>query len=951
MTTTYPRYLSVLVGLCFYTSLTGQSSNATIPISHDISWTDSVLSTMSLDAKLGQLFIIKTNASDAKRLDSLTKAVQPGGLLIEGTSLYKYVTTKNLAQKNSQLPLLNLSDQCVSINNQLTDLENLPSPAGMSSIDDELLKASLFRTLLQDQSTLDINCSLAPNITIYNKADKTYSNLSNEQEFSTVFNRTNDQIAQLKKQQILSILRGFSLPNPDKPTSNKKEYTFAYKAFMEAGLSGVFIEADNFLANKEQIKSPNFFKNHLQEKYNFEGLIIGAIDQQVSLLDLIYAGADTYIVNEQEILPSIQQLKSLVTKGQIAIKHIDQQVKRLLLTKAKLGLPTKEYKKLAYNKIERSIRKISTENLTELFEQSAIFGNDPNGIIPLDASYGKMRRVIHVGPEKMQVFQRTVFDYANCSYKLHQPNEVNEIDSLDFDSQSSLFIIALDQINLSADKHAAFLQSIDTLNKYNEVTIVNFGNPMNLQLIDPTIPSVQLFDRNKITEKIAAQVLFGSNEIHGTLPLAISKELPRGHKGKTSISRLLRANPREVGIDPNALNKIDEIAQYAIDNKAMPGCQVLVAKEGKIIYSKSFGHHTYTRQQTVERSDLYDIASITKVAATTLAIMKLNEEGRISTTATLGKQMTLPKYSTIRNIPLTKLLIHQSGLQRNMPIGRYLYTKESTADCSSYYCSKKSLTHSQVVSKDFYITPETTREIWKKVNKLVQPNKYKYRSFYYGDVNFYILQKLIEEETGLGLNEYVKKTFYDPLGLRYCLFNPLTRIPETMIAPTQENDRWRQTELRGFVHDETAALHGGIAGNAGLFSNAEDLAILFQMLLNGGAYGGKQYLTPETINLFTSAGHGNHRGLGFDKPGKNFTIAPVASPSSYGHAGFSGTCVWVDPDEELVYIFLANRIYPDPKNNKLMRLGIRKKIHEAVYDAIQTRTQDEVLMVNLSGAE
>lgn len=951
MTLTYPRYLCILASLCFYTSLTGQSTSTVLSTPNDISWADSVLTNMSLEAKLGQLFILKTNAKNSNRLDSLIKSIQPGGVLIKDASLYKYVRANNTIQKNSKLPILNLSDQSVSIKNQLSDFDNMPSPAGMSSIDDELLKSSLFRTLLQDQSTLNINCSLAPNITIHQNTQNTYSNLANEQEFSTVFNRTNDQIAQLEKQEVLSILRGFSLPNPNKPATKRKEYSFAYKTFINTGLSGVFIEASNFETDNKSVKSPNFFKDHLQDKYNYNGLIIGAIGPEISLLDLIYAGAGTFIVNGKGIEAAVQQMKKLVLNGQIDIKRINQQVKQVLLAKTKLNLHQKETKILDYNKVQRSIRKISDENLTALFERSAIFGNDPKKVIPLDASYGKMRRVIHVGQEKLHTFQRTVFDYANCSYKLHQPNEANEIDSLDFNSKSSLFIIALDQINLSADKHTAFLQSIDTLYKYNEIVIVNFGNPFNLKLFDPSIPSIQLFDRNKITEKIAAQVLFGSTKINGSLPLALSKELPRGYKGKTSISRLLRANPKQVGIDPSALNRIDEIVQYGIDSRAMPGCQVLVAKEGKIIYSKSFGHHTYAKKQTVERSDLYDVASITKVAATTLAIMKLNEQGRISTTTSLGKQMTLPKYSTIRNIPLTNFLIHQSGLQRNMPISRYLYTKENNSECSGYFCDKKSPIYSQAIAKDMYMNPDTEQQIWKKVNQLDRPNKYKYRSFYYGDVNFYILQKLVEEETGIGLDDYVKKNFYDPLGLRYCLFNPLNRIPETMIPPTQENDRWRKSELRGYVHDETAALHGGVAGNAGLFSNAEDLAILFQMLLNGGTYGGKQYLTSETIDLFTSAGHGNHRGLGFDKPGKSFSIAPNASPSSYGHAGFSGTCVWVDPDEELVYIFLANRIYPDPKNNKLMRLGIRRKVHQAIYDAIQTRTQEEVLMVNLSGAE
>ena len=203
--------------------------------------------------------------------------------------------------------------------------------------------------------------------------------------------------------------------------------------------------------------------------------------------------------------------------------------------------------------------------------------------------------------------------------------------------------------------------------------------------------------------------------------------MPRGHKGKTAISRLLRANPKQVGIDPNALNRIDEIVQYGIDSRAMPGCQVLVAKEGKIIYSKSFGYHTYAKQQTVERSDLYDVASITKVAATTMAIMKLNEQGRISTTTTLGKQMTLPKYSTIRNIPLTNFLIHQSGLQRNMPISRYLYTKNDNSDCSGYFCDKKGPIYSQAIAKDMFMNPDTEQQIWKKVNQLDRPNKYKYR--------------------------------------------------------------------------------------------------------------------------------------------------------------------------------------------------------------------------------
>ena len=404
-------------------------------------------------------------------------------------------------------------------------------------------------------------------------------------------------------------------------------------------------------------------------------------------------------------------------------------------------------------------------------------------------------------------------------------------------------------------------------------------------------------------------------------------------------------------MDTGTLYKIDEIVERAIQSRAMPGCQVLVAKKGSIVYSKGFGYHTYDKRQKVERSDIYDIASVTKVAATSIAMMRLVENKIVLLDKPLSTQMSLYSNSSLSPITVNNLLIHKSGLQKNMPIAKFLNNRKGTAGCASYFCNEKSLTHSSKIANNFYFNPSYQNDIWRAVNKLERPSKYKYRKFLYGDVNFYVLQKLIEDKTRMTLDQYMDEIFYKPLGLRYCLFNPLQRLPETMITPTQNDQKWRNTQLRGYVHDETAALNSGVAGNAGLFANSEDLAVLFQMLLNGGTYGGKQYLQAETINFFTNSGHGNHRGLGFDKRELAYTIARSASMASYGHNGFTGTCVWVDPEEELIYIFLSNRVYPDPSNGTMMKLKVRRKIHQVIYDAIQTPGKEETLFVNLEGSE
>ncbi len=574
-----------------------------------------------------------------------------------------------------------------------------------------------------------------------------------------------------------------------------------------------------------------------------------------------------------------------------------------------------------------------------LFEQSIILANNPDSLIPFTNTYTKQYQVVNVGPKKLRTFQNHFFNYAHAGNQLYRPKADGTINGLAFNAiRNGALIITLDHINLSLPLHEEFITSINTLNESSKIVVVNYGNPLNLSYLDSTITAIQIFERNKITEALAPQLLFGAITAEGKLPIEVAKWLPKGSQNKTPITRLKYTIPEEMGISSEKLREIDDIFETAIRRKATPGGQVLIAKQGKIIYSKTFGHHTYDQNQSVEKTDLYDVASITKTAATTLVAMQLYEEKKIQLGQPIRDQMTLPKNATIKNILLKDLLIHKSGLQRNMPIATYLNNRGYSKGCTPYFCDIPTDRHALQVADNFYFNPTYIDSIY--LNVSILPRDYRHRRYLYSDVNFYLIQQLLEEQIDMDLDDYLKAHFYQPLGLRFLSFKPLERFSADVIVPTQVDRFWRKGLVRGYVHDEAAAILGGVGGNAGLFTNAEDLAVLFQMILNGGKYGGQQFLQEATIDHFTASIHGNHRGLGFDKARYNYTASKSASSRTYGHSGFSGTCVWVDPNEELIYIFLSNRIHPSPKNDMLKKLRVRQKIHQVIYDALKTSRSD-----------
>ncbi len=393
---------------------------------------------------------------------------------------------------------------------------------------------------------------------------------------------------------------------------------------------------------------------------------------------------------------------------------------------------------------------------------------------------------------------------------------------------------------------------------------------------------------------------------------------------------LEKSSPEAVGIDGNKLTKrIDDIANEAIREKATPGAVVLVVKDNQIIFEKAYGYHTYTNNIPTKVDDVFDLASISKIAATTLAVMKLNDEGKINLNETIGHYLKDARHTNKEAIPLRDVMLHQGGFIPFISFYTKLTSKDHQADSSDAYNVK--------VADGYFLKTNYFNDVmWPEMLASAVKPKGDYQ---YSDISMYVMQKVVEARTKTSLDQYVKTQFYDKLGMNNTGFNPRKRFPPNRIIPTERDDAsFRDTLLVGFVHDEGAAMANGVAGHAGLFSTAGDLAIYGQMLLNRGSYNGTQYIKPETVDLFTSKqGNNSRRGLGFDRVDEDRTKeypSRLASLSTYGHTGFTGTSIWIDPESQLVYIFLSNRVHPK-RTNKLSQLDIRSRILDAIYTSIE----------------
>ena len=561
-------------------------------------------------------------------------------------------------------------------------------------------------------------------------------------------------------------------------------------------------------------------------------------------------------------------------------------------------------------------------------QTSTVLFNNQKDIIPIKKLAEKKIASIHFSHVFTAGFDSLLNNYAKVeSVKGTDYLGAKSIEDLSRDVK--LYNTIIVQLNEADIINPKIIDFIKTNQKLKDIIVAYFGRGTQLLYLNDFSGPIICAERvSPVSSNFVAQAIFGGVAFTQKLSTTYTQQLKPGSGFTTKQIRLQYTVPEEVGIRSENLADIDKIAREAITQHGTPGCVVLVAKDGKVIFNKAYGFQTYDPVVQNKVTDIFDLASMTKISATTIEAMKLVDEDKLDINATVADYLPEAKNTPVRDVKIWEILTHQAGFIADIPTFEVVKPQDHSVDSSAAYPTK--------VNQNYYLVKDYFKNVmWPKM--LRGPLKTR-GQYVYSDVGMCVLQQIIENITATGEADYTQKNFYTPLGMQTTGFLPLYRFSADRIPPTETDRKYRKATLKGYVHDPTAALMGGVAGHAGLFGSAIDMATLYQMLLNGGKYGGEEYIKSGTIKQFTAKySNVSRRGLGFDRwdPAKDKKYpSEFASDQTYGHTGFTGTCVWVDPKYNLVYVLLSNRVYPDV-SSKFNSLSIRPRIQDVVYQAIE----------------
>jgi beta-N-acetylhexosaminidase len=676
----------------------------------------------------------------------------------------------------------------------------------------------------------------------------------------------------------------------------------------------------------------------LREKLRFEGIVVSPRGADAGSL---VAGADL-IVAPKDPIAVVKEIVALVDGGSQTITWLDEKVRKVLKAKAAQGLSDQSTEpKFAFDPSRRLLqldRAMAKSTLVVL--------RDTKGRLPFGANITQAKvATLALGAASKSELQVAMDAYAAVDHYLMG----TKIDSLALERQMTQlkryeYVVVSLHGNLVKDQpngrfSPELIRFLKKLDRSNKLVVVNFAGQASLQDLDGLSCLAFVSEDRDRNANLAGQALFGAFPVTTLLPDNISAAFPAG--SGVVLNKKLRleyTEPEDLGIDPRAMLRIDSFVDNAVKMGVFPGCQVFAAKDGKVFLHKGYGYHDYERSQRVRTADLYDIASVSKIAATTLMAMAAFDVDTLKLNQPL--KYFIPEldsaFVTIKDITPQQLLTHSSGLPAGIILNKYykmIFAVDSIRN--RIYSAKPDSLHSLRIAEDLYLAQAYQDTVWDKVRRMrLNPPEYEY-----SDLSMYLMKALLERILGSRLDRYVDSAFYHPMGLRRIGYHPLDRFEKEEIVPTEQDRHWRKQILRGDVHDPTVAFLGGIGGPAGIFSNSADLATLMQMIVNGGQYGGKQYFDPETVKLFTSRQDGSRRGLGFDMQlpvpqcDKGYCCVS-ANPGTFGHFGYTGTCAWADPQNKIVYVFLSNRVYPDDANKKINAYRIRQGVQQLIYDAL-----------------
>jgi beta-N-acetylhexosaminidase len=971
-------------------------------------WIDSVMNNLSLREKIAQLFMVAAYSNRGedhiREISQLVKEEKVGGLCFFQGGPVRQAQQTNKYQSLAKVPLLVSMDAEWGLGMRLDSTISYPRQMMLGAIDDNRLVYHMGADIARQLNRLGVHINFAPVVDINNNPANPVINVrAFGEDKELVTQKGLAYMLGLQDNGVLACAKHFPGHGDTDTDSHyalpllKQSFSridtlelYPFRRLIENGVASVMVGHMEIPALEPKSKlasslSPSIVNSLLINNLGYNGLIItdalnmkGVSDfhKPVNLNYLSLIAGNDIILFPSKVKESIDKIEEEVLKGRFPIEEIERRCRKVIEAKYRVGLNT--YKPVKIKDLVSDLNRASSNFLIrQITEQAITVLNNSNNIIPL-RDLDKLRiAYIEIGDGRGTDFREQMEVYAPITTFPLYPNasegELNQIrESI---SNYNLIVVGYHTLNSRPNRDfgvtpqmAKFLNEI-SLNK--KMILSLFGTPYALDKLHGNNEFDGLiiaYDNESITQNLTAQLIFGGYEVSGRLPVSTTNGYAFGAGSNTGERIRLRYSvPEELNIKTSILNKIDSIALDAIARGAAPGMQILAAKDGVVFYSKSFGGFTYADPDLlVDNISIYDIASVTKIAATLPVVMDLYSKGIVKLDDNLGKFLTLADSSKLNNVKINDILLHQAGLAawipfyqrtlsslwRNQPvingkfsneypyqIGPNRFLSKHASPSRSFYRNSYSSEFPNEVAKSLYSASWVNDSIfhWIMRAKVDPPGKYRY-----SDLGFILIQKAMEKTIGVSHQDYLNTNFYNSLGMNHTLFNPLTRFDQDRIVPTENDVVFRKQLIWGHVHDPAAAMMGGVAGHAGLFSTANDMAKLLQMYLNKGEYGGVRYFPATTVEYFTSCVNcvnGIRRGLGFDKPEPNPTkpspVSKKATSLSYGHSGFTGTLVWVDPVYGLVYVFISNRVFPDADNRKLTSLDVRTKVQDVLYEAVE----------------
>ena len=960
----------LLISLLSFCSVYSQTTDPLLSTDYAAQqkWVDSVYSSLTLDQKIGQLFMVMAFSEQGeKHFDQISKNVtenEIGGVIFSLGGPLEQTNWLNKLQSKSKTPLLIGMDAEWGVAMRLDSVQPFPWNMTLGAIQDNKLIEAVGERIGEQAKRLGIHINFAPSVDINtNPKNPIIGNRSFGENKENVSQKGIAFVKGMHKAGILSSAKHFpghgdtstdshlGLPSINFASDRIDEVElYPFKKIINAGISSVMVAHLDIPAIDSGIPSSLSYKTVqtlLKDSLDFKGLVItdalnmkgaSGISPKFGIDVAAFVAGNDILLIPNDVRLAIKKMKRAFKAKLYTPERLEVSVKKILKAKYLVGL--EDYKNISTENLYSDLNTKEDDYLIAKAMQNAItVVNNKDNVLPLDKS--KTYGYLSLGDDERAFFKNTFI--GNINLKSVDSKIQNEQILEQLEPYQEV-IISFHRSNASPWKASNFskkeLELIALLAKQHTIILNVFVKPYALSSIKELSEIDALvvgYQNNKESQVATAEILLGKRKSSGRLPVSISSDFPVGHGiDLNGPSELSESSPLEVGLNPETLNNIDALAQIAIDSLMTPGMQILVARHGKVVYNKSFGYHTYEKKRPVLNTDLYDLASLTKILTTLPLIINEVDQGTLSLETKLGALNPNWAKSNKSELKVKDVLSHYARLTPWIPFYKETIQEGSLKLNRKYYRKRQSRRYPIKIADNYYGKKSLSELISTKIleSKLRDSLEYKY-----SDLPYFFLKDFLEKRYGKPLDIIARDSIYRPLGLKRTTFNPNENLPNQTIIPSEIDTYFRNQELKGEVHDMGAAMQGGAGGHAGLFSNATEVGIIMQLFLNKGRYGNEKFFASETFDLFNRCLYcekGNRSGVGFDKPqlsGRGSTCGCVPK-SSFGHAGFTGTYAWADPENELIYVFLSNRTYPTMNNNLLSKHDIRTRIQQYIYDSI-----------------